>query len=496
MSHRAASGDPWSLPQAATPWRDSFVLGGVLFLCSAVALGLRSPEHLSSLWLSNALLLGWMLRSPAYSHRHGWTAAAVAMALAEWLSGSPLDQTLWLTFADLAAVACGWVMMRRLPQRVQQMRSPSSVLHLVMCSLLVSVVGAVLGSAGMHHLMHWPWQPMMAMWFSSELMHMTLLLPVLLSLPAKLEPLSWRSQPFKQTAQALLPLLALAISESIAIYLGGPGALSLTMPAMLLCAMRYRLFVVALLNLVSCAIKLATFSHVLFSSPGTELETTFSFRLGLAMLSIGPLAVACTLMAFKDMLSKLRHAVNHDALTGLLARTSFLERAQRTLERLQRERQSGAMLMLDLDHFKHINDRHGHAAGDRVLQEVSARLSQALRPHELIGRLGGEEFAVLLPGADCVTAIAVAQRLCEATREIRIDMNDGAAICPTLSIGIGCTNMAYPPLGLSALLRMADTALYQAKASGRDRYFVAGERPGEADSPAFACEHSGGAKAA
>ena len=69
-------------------------------------------------------------------------------------------------------------------------------------------------------------------------MHMTLLLPVLLSLPAKLEPLSWRSQPFKQTAQALLPLLALAISESIAIYLGGPGALSLTMPAMLLCAMR------------------------------------------------------------------------------------------------------------------------------------------------------------------------------------------------------------------------------------------------------------------
>jgi diguanylate cyclase (GGDEF)-like protein len=337
---------------------------------------------------------------------------------------------------------------------------------------------------------------MMAMWFSSELMHMTLLLPVLLSLPAKLEPLSWRSQPFKQTAQALLPLLALAISESIAIYLGGPGALSLTMPAMLLCAMRYRLFVVALLNLVSCAIKLATFSHVLFSSPGTELETTFSFRLGLAMLSIGPLAVACTLMAFKDMLSKLRHAVNHDALTGLLARTSFLERAQRTLERLQRERQSGSMLMLDLDHFKHINDRHGHAAGDRVLQEVSARLSQALRPHELIGRLGGEEFAVLLPGADCVTARAVAQRLCEATREIRIDMNDGAAICPTLSIGIGCTNMAYPPLGLSALLRMADTALYQAKASGRDRYFVAGEQPGEADSPAFACEHSGGPKAA
>lgn len=103
---------------------------------------------------------------------------------------------------------------------------------------------------------------------------------------------------------------------------------------------------------------------------------------------------------------------------------------------------------------------------------------------------------MLLPGADCATASAVAQRLCEATREIRIETSDGATICPTLSIGIACTNMAQPPLGLSALLRTADTALYQAKASGRDRYFVAGERPDEAGTPAFACEHSGGAKAA
>jgi hypothetical protein len=82
------------------------VLGGVVFLSAAVALGLRSPGHLSSLWLSNALLLGWMLRSPSYSQRHCWVAAAIALALAEWLSGSALDQTLWLTFVDLAAVAC------------------------------------------------------------------------------------------------------------------------------------------------------------------------------------------------------------------------------------------------------------------------------------------------------------------------------------------------------------------------------------------------------
>ncbi|CAB5709466.1 Probable diguanylate cyclase YcdT [Delftia tsuruhatensis] len=449
------------------------------FLASAMALALRSPGQMSSLWLTNALLLGWMLRNPAYSQRHCWITAAMALTLAEWLSGSTFGQALWLTFVDLSAVACGWLMMRRLPLRVQQMRSPSSVLHLVMCSLTASIVGAVLGALGMHHLQNWPWQPVMALWFSSELMHMTLLLPVLLSFPAGPELMSWRGQPLRHTLQALLPLVALAASEAIAIYLGGPGALSLTMPAMLLCAMRYRLFVVALLNLASCAIKLAAFSDTLLGTPGISLETTFSFRLGLAMLSIGPLAVACTLKAFKDMLNKLRHAVNHDALTGLLARASFMDRAQRTLERLHREHQPGAMLMLDLDHFKCINDHYGHAAGDRVLQEISCRLAQALRPHELIGRLGGEEFAVLLPGADRATACAVAQRLCEAARAIRIDMGQECPIRPTLSIGIGFTHMIPSAPCLSTLLRQADTALYQAKATGRDRYCVAGDRPQE-----------------
>jgi diguanylate cyclase (GGDEF)-like protein len=424
--------------------------------------------------LSNALLLGWMLRSPSYSQRHCWVAAAIALALAEWLSGSALDQTLWLTFVDLAAVACGWLMMRRLPQRVLQMRSPSSVLHLVMCSLTVSVVGAVLGALGMYHLLHWPWQPTMAIWFSSELMHMTLLLPVLLSFPVGLDLLSWRGQPPRQTAQALLPLLALAASEAIAIYLGGPGALSLTMPAMLLCAMRYRLFVVALLNLASCAVKLATFSDALFSSAAVGLETTFSFRLGLAMLSIGPLAVACTLKAFKDMLSKLRHAVNHDALTGLLARASFMERAQRALERLQHERQSGAMLMLDLDHFKRINDRHGHAAGDRVLQEVSSRLALVLRPHELIGRLGGEEFAVLLSDTDAQVGLRRAESLRETVASRAIDAGKAGDLHITISLGV--YELRRGDASAQACLERADAALYYSKRNGRNQSTLWSER--------------------
>lgn len=473
MTEHAHSGPARGFSQAPVPWSESLALGGLIFLSAALVLGTRPAGQLAPLWISNALLLGLMLRRPAWSHRRCWSSCALALTLAEWMSGSALSQALWLTFANLAAVASGWLVMSRLPPAVLHMRSPSSVLHLVLCSFVASIVGSVLGAAGLQQLRNIPWQATMALWFGNELMHMTLILPVLLSLPDRAQLSAWRRRARACQRQDLLPLVALLISEAMALAIGGPGALSLTVPAMLLCAMRYELFFVAVLSLLSGGIKLAMLSD---GSPGTGvagMDASFSFRLGLALLPIGPLAVACAMQAFQDMLSKLHHAVSHDALTGLLSRASFMEHAQRSLERLAREQSPVAMLMLDLDYFKCINDHHGHAAGDCVLQEVTLRLSQALRPHELIGRLGGEEFAVLLPAADCATACAVAQRLCETTREICIEMGPDSVIRPTMSIGIAWTPGQQPPPSLSALLRLADAALYHAKDGGRNRFFVA-----------------------
>lgn len=472
MTEHAHSRPASGFSQASVSWSESLALGGLIFVSAALALGTRPPGQLAPLWISNALLLGLMLRWPALSHRRGWGCCALGMALAEWLSGSALSQALWLTFANLAAVASGWLVMGRLPPHVLHMRSPTSVLHLVLCSLVASLVGSVLGAAGMQQLRNIPWPSTMALWFSNDLMHMTLILPVLLSLPDRGQISAWRRRAPECRRQDLLPLLVLLISEGLALAIGGPGALSLTVPALLLCAMRYELFFVAVLSLLSCGIKLAMLSQGAAATGAAGLDSSFSFRLGLALLPIGPLAVACAMHAFQDMLSKLHHAVSHDALTGLLSRASFMEHAQRSLERLARQQSPVAMLMLDLDYFKCINDHHGHAAGDCVLQEVTLRLSQALRPHELIGRLGGEEFAVLLPAADCAAACAVAQRLCETTREICIEMGPDSVIRPTMSIGIAWTS-SQQPHSLSALLRLADVALYHAKDGGRNRFFVA-----------------------
>ncbi len=474
MMDHAQSAQVRGLALAPASWSESLAFGGLVFVSAAMSLGTRPAGQLASFWISNALMLGLMLRWPSLSRGRCWASCAAALAMAEWMSGSPLALALWLTLADIAAVACGWLLMHRLPQHVLRMRSPSSMLRLVLCSLVVSIVGALLGAMGLYQLLQRPWQPAMASWFSSELMHMTLLVPVLLSLPDAGQVASWRRPAAGVRWHQLLPVLALILSEALALYIGGPGALSLTMPALLLCAMRYEFFVVALLSLFSCGIKLAMFTD---ASVAGATSDEVSFRLGLAMLSIGPLAVACALQASRDMLSKLRHAVSHDALTGLLSRASFMEHAERSLERLSRQRSPVAMLMLDLDYFKCINDRHGHAAGDRVLQEVTSRLSQALRPHELIGRLGGEEFAVLLPGADQATACAVAQRLCEATRAICMEMGPDSIIRPTISIGIAWACGSQPAPGLSALLRNADMALYHAKDGGRNRFFLAEAQP-------------------
>ena len=159
---------------------------------------------------------------------------------------------------------------------------------------------------------------------------------------------------------------------------------------------------------------------------------------------------------------------NVDALTGALSRRNFLNLADQELARANRYGLPLMVLMLDLDHFKTINDRFGHAAGDEVLQGFVKTVSDVLRESDLIGRLGGEEFAVLLPNTIMEGGRALAQRIIDSARDSTVEVS-GQRIPYTVSVGAGCltgeTNFA-------ALLAHADAALYRAKASGRDRLEV------------------------
>ncbi|WP_370045191.1 MULTISPECIES: diguanylate cyclase [Salipiger] len=158
-----------------------------------------------------------------------------------------------------------------------------------------------------------------------------------------------------------------------------------------------------------------------------------------------------------------------DPLTGLYNRRYALPHVARLVERATVRNRGFALLLADLDHFKQVNDRFGHAAGDVVLREVARRLNAILRPSDLVARIGGEEFLVTLPDATAETAHAVAQRLRASVAARRFTLPGTPARLPvTLSIGLALSGSGAAP-GADALLERADRALYAAKDAGRDR---------------------------
>jgi len=164
-----------------------------------------------------------------------------------------------------------------------------------------------------------------------------------------------------------------------------------------------------------------------------------------------------------------------DPLTGLYNRRYALPRLHRMLETVTAQGSPLALLALDLDRFKAINDSRGHAAGDAVLVDVARRIGEALQPRDLAARSGGEEFWIALPGAGNARARAVARGLCRSIRASPVALPGRVApVRVTASIGVAVAEPGTGPLTLEALLARADRALYDAKAGGRDTVTVAG----------------------
>jgi diguanylate cyclase (GGDEF)-like protein/PAS domain S-box-containing protein len=168
----------------------------------------------------------------------------------------------------------------------------------------------------------------------------------------------------------------------------------------------------------------------------------------------------------KSMELELAHLATVDPLTGALNRRHFLELAERQLARVRRGREAAAVIMLDLDHFKAINDRHGHGGGDAALRYTAAACQSELRPEDIFGRLGGEEFAVALSGCDHATARQVAERLLVRLAEAQIDNGTGL-IRVTASFGV--SDIVPSDRAVADALTRADSALYEAKGAGRNR---------------------------
>lgn len=208
----------------------------------------------------------------------------------------------------------------------------------------------------------------------------------------------------------------------------------------------------------------------------TMILGVFTAQTIVVMPWLTPAVLVLIVMMYRGLLAqKLEVAATTDGKTGLVNATAWRELAQRHLWRAIREGQAAALLVIDLDRFKALNDQHGHLAGDIALKAVADSIKHELRDYDAVGRYGGEEFVAMLPNAGANAAMRAAERVrarieqCSTTAE-----PDGPAIRLTASIGVA----TYPSYGteLDELIRAADAALYAAKAAGRNAVRLAERR--------------------
>lgn len=280
--------------------------------------------------------------------------------------------------------------------------------------------------------------------------------------------------------------VVLAVHAAGAVTRAGGDEVFTTLGGLLVVGLALVAYAMVNLVLVVTAIRL--------SRPGSTVADAFGHRdelmLELATLAMGA-AVAGAMAVFGPayaalalppllvlhrtvLVRQLEEAATTDGKTGLLTATAWRLQAGHVMRAARRDDATVAVLLLDLDHFKLVNDRYGHLAGDQVLSEVGVALRAAVRDHDLVGRFGGEEFVVLLAAADGedmgVGAAAVADRIRRRVDDLRPEVagRDGTAVLDDVSVSVGVATFPRDGTDLERLLEVADSALYAAKESGRN----------------------------
>ncbi len=229
------------------------------------------------------------------------------------------------------------------------------------------------------------------------------------------------------------------------------------------------------------------FSSLSFDSPMQhqlrvlywEHESYFSYMSGLIafVALVGLVNVIFARYVFlqennnrKVQQQQLVEAANEDYLTGISNRRAFIKAAENEIKRAARNHSGLTLMLLDLDHFKRVNDTFGHQVGDRVLQAITQAIKASLRQYDIFARFGGEEFVVLLPDSSEALGVTIAERICERVAQTKIDSGTDIPLYCTVSIGVV---YRAEDETLDSLMSRVDKALYEAKDNGRNQYKVA-----------------------
>tara|TARA_R110002020_G_scaffold102381_4_gene240454 strand:+ start:98 stop:1483 length:1386 start_codon:yes stop_codon:yes gene_type:complete len=440
----------------------------------------RPLGFLAGFWPANAVTAAIFLRYPGLFTPLNWAAAVAAFLVVDLASGNDVITALSLTASNFAGILIAALLLRHLGRQATDLSGGMSILAIFLAAFLAAGATSIIGSQVSASMFGVPYADAFMFWFSNELTNHVTFIPLVLAIPDNVwgrlrqTARTTFATPWTEASYHRLFAFALLILLGYCSHVfGGPGAFVFPLPALILVAMLYPIFATVGLVLIYTVWCQSVFflDMILKGVAAVGAEDTMSIRFGITLVALGPLTVACMNAARESLRVALDRAATTDDLTGALNRRAFFALAE---DALQSKRPAGAatvVMMLDIDHFKSINDRYGHAGGDDALRAFTSVVAANLRSTDLLGRFGGEEFAIIARTGRLRDAVVLAERIREAVKQYPVRAADGSSFSMTVSIG-GVARYGRFDLDIEAALNQADAALYTAKHAGRDQAVI------------------------
>jgi diguanylate cyclase (GGDEF)-like protein len=450
----------------------------------------RQAGNIATLWPPNGLLVAALLLARQQRWGQIFLAGAIGSLAANLLHDSTVVASCSITIANLLEALIAATIIRRWCGTRGLFHNSSDVIVLIGAAVVAAVVAGLVSASAATVLSGAPFERILVKWVLGDVLGLLVVMPIAVIAHDVIKYGPDLMMARGSQIEAAI-LLGVVLAVSLAVYSPNvPPIQFLVMPAVLLTSFRLGPLGAALATVIVAIVgSLGTVltATALSSSPDAVTLRVFNFQLNLAVLFLTALPIGAAmaqraqleqdLTDEKERADRFAEAMvslaNMDDLTGLSTRRSFLEQLDLMATQAAMKDEPLTLAMIDIDYFKPVNDHHGHAVGDALLTAIGAACRSAVRSDDVIGRLGGEEFAMLMPVTDQQSAFRIVDRLRDAVSRIAIPTPDGKSVSVTISVGLA----TFRDQQIDQLLLDADRALYLAKERGRNRVEVANAPP-------------------